>query len=163
MISLNWKFCLLSLVGTVGLGVFCWWLFFLRGFGEVVLATGQEGGTYTVIGDGFSDYVDENETRFRVVTRASRGTEENLNLLESGEADFAIVQSGEENSDQVRVVAKLYSEVLHILVPRLSDLRTLDDLSGKRICLGEEGSGSRVVSEPLLAHFGVSDKSVTPK
>ena len=160
--ALNWKRRLLSLAGVVALGVFCWWLFFLRGFGTVVLATGQQGGTYTVIGKGLSDYVEESGARFRVETRASRGTKENLTLLENGEADFAIVQSGETDSDQVRVVARLYSEVLHILVSRSSPAATLEDFAGQRICLGEEGSGSRVVSEPLLAHFGVTDFEEVP-
>jgi len=136
------------------LGFFFWWLFFLRGFGSLVLATGQSGGTYTVLGKGFADFAETTEARFRVETRASKGTPENLKLLETGEADFAIVQSGPASSDEVRVVAKLYSEVLHILVRNESPVESLAQLGGMRVCLGEVGSGSRVVSLPLMEHFG---------
>ena len=151
----NWKTRVGLLLGAGLLGLFFWWLIFLRGFGTVVLATGQEGGTYTVLGNGFADFVKEGDARFRVETLPSKGTPENLKLLEEGVADFAIVQSGQATSDEVRVVAKLYSEVLHILVARESSFDSLSELAGKRLCLGEEGSGSRVVSLPLLAHFGV--------
>lgn len=155
MIVWNWRTRLGLMLGAGILGVFFWWLVFLRGFGTVVLATGQEGGTYTVLGGGFADFAEETNARFRVETLATEGTPENLRLLEEEEADFAIVQSGQATSDEVRVVAKLYSEVLHILVPQKSPLYSLSELEGKRLCLGGEGSGSRVVSLPLLEHFGV--------
>ena len=155
MIAWNWKVRASLLLGIGVLGLLFWWLFFLRGFGTVVLATGQEGGTYRVLGKGFADFAKETDARFRVETRGSKGTAENLRLLEQGEADFAIVQSGQVSSDEVKVVAKLYSEVLHILVPVDSQVNKLPDLSGQRLCIGEEGSGSRFVSLPLLKHFGV--------
>ena len=151
----SWKTRLAVLTAAVLLGLFLWWLLFLRGFGTVVMATGQAGGTYTVIGKGLSEFAEEADARFRVETIPSKGTPENLRLLENGEADFAIVQSGQATSDEVRVVARLHSEILHILVPRESSLNSISGLEGKRLCLGEEGSGSRVVSLPLLAHFGV--------
>ena len=155
MIIWDWKTRTGLLLGAGTLGFFFWWLFFLRGFGTVVLATGQSGGTYTLLGKGFADFAETTEARFRVETRASRGTPENLKLLETGEADFAIVQSGPASSDEVRVVAKLYSEVLHILVRDESPVKSLAQMSGMRLCLGEVGSGSRVVSLPLLEHFGI--------
>ncbi len=155
MIIWDWKKLTGLLLGAGLLGVCFWWLFFLRGFGTVVLATGQTGGTYTVLGDGLSDFAEKSNARFRVKTIPSKGTPENLQLLKSQEADFAIVQSGQASSDDVRVVARLYSEVLHILVRRESPLRSISQLSGLRLCFGEIGSGSRVVSLPLLEHFGI--------
>ncbi|YCM46849.1 TAXI family TRAP transporter solute-binding subunit (plasmid) [Verrucomicrobiaceae bacterium 227] len=137
-------------------------MFFLRGFGTMVLATGQTGGTYTALGQGFAEFAEETETRFRLETLPSKGTPENLKLLESGRADFAIVQSGQASPDEVRVVAKLYSEVLHILVRNESAVESLSQLDGMKLCLGEVGSGSRVVSLPLLEHFGVDTSHEVP-
>lgn len=162
MIIWDWKTRAGLLLGAGILSLFFWWLFFLRGFGTLVLATGQTGGTYTALGNGFVDFADKTEARFRLETRASKGTPENLQLLEADEADFAIVQGGQSSSDEVRVVAKLYSEVLHILVRNESPVESLSQLAGMRLCLGEEGSGSRVVSLPLLEHFGVDTSNEVP-
>lgn len=153
----SWKIRLCLLVLASALGLLIWWAVALRGFGTVVLATGQQGGTYTAIGDGLVSHLGKSEARFGMETKSSRGTPQNLELLRKQEADFAIVQSGQSRSDDVRVVAKLYSEVLHILVPRESSLTSLVGLSGKRVFLGGPGSGTREVSVPILSHFGVSD------
>ena len=155
MIVCGWKTRVGLLLGAGLLGIFFWWIFFLRGFGTVVLATGQTGGTYTVLGEGFANFAEKSDARFRVETLPSKGTPENLQSLETNQADFAIVQSGQASSDKVQVVAKLYTEVLHILVRSESPLQSISQLSGLRLCLGEVGSGSRVVSLPLLKHFGI--------
>ena len=157
MIIWSWKTRVAVLAAAAVLGLFFWWLLFLRGYGTVVLATGQEGGTYTVIGEGLSEFAKGSEGRLQIETIGSRGTSENLKLLESGQADFAIVQSGQSLSDEVRVVAKLYTEVLHIFFNNESFDVFSRDLSGKRLCVGEEGSGSRDIARLLLSHFEIEN------
>jgi len=89
-----------------------------------------------------------------------------ISLLEKGEVDFAFVQSGLEGSQRVRTVAKLYDEVLHVMVHRDSGRTHLSDLKGACISLGAKGSGSRVVGIDLLEHFGVEvfqEKPLEPR
>ena len=153
--SLNWRVRIVLVATSFCLGLLLWWAFFLRSYGKAVLATGQEGGTYTVLGTEFSDIVRTGGNRFGLEVIGSKGTVQNLSLLEKGEIDFAFVQSGLEGGQRVRTVAKLYDEVLHIMVHRDSRRVHLSDLNGACISLGVKGSGSRVVGSDLLEHFGV--------
>ena len=159
MVRSVWKLILIGSCGALLLGLGLWWLLFLRGFGAATLATGQNGGTYQALGDGLAEYVNEREGRVSLETLGSEGTVENLELLEKREVDFAIIQSGYVATDQVRVVAKLYTEVLHVMVREGDRDWSLADLKEKRVSLGEQGSGSRMVGLQLLEHFGVSDYS----
>ena len=82
-----------------------------------------------------------------------------MELVERGPdgADLAFVQSDTPPSTNARLIASLYSEVLHILVSKQAadGVRGIDDLSGKRVSLGPVGSGTRQLSLRVLEHFGV--------
>ena len=166
LMSLNWRVRIVLIATSLCLGLLLWWAFFLRSYGKAVLSTGQEGGTYTVLGTEFSGIVRTGKNRFELEVVGSKGTVQNLSLLEKGEVDFAFVQSGLEGSQRVRTVAKLYDEVLHVMVHRDSGRTHLSDLKGACISLGAKGSGSRVVGIDLLEHFGVEvfqEKPLEPR
>jgi TRAP transporter TAXI family solute receptor len=96
------------------------------------------------------------------------GSEENLNLLALGKADFAIVQSDvlrralrghEPFPDPINnllVVTPLYSEVVHVLVRSDLYISTTEELKGKRVSLGPVGSGTDTTARAILEASGVS-------
>ncbi|MBB4285788.1 TAXI family TRAP transporter solute-binding subunit [Roseospira goensis] len=59
-------------------------------------------------------------------------------------------------------LARLYDEKAHLVVRADSDLYHVEDLRGRRIALGEAGSGTLVDARLLLAAHGMSDADVEP-
>ena len=79
----------------------------------------------------------------------------------SGEADLALVkrttllQATPDQREQIRLLADLYEDVLQVVVRNDSDVRGLEDLAGKRIYVGREGSRTEVVAVEVLNGAGV--------
>ena len=72
-------------------------------------------------------------------------------------ADLAFVQSDTTPTGNVRLLAPLYQEVMHILVARevSATVTTIADLEGLRVSLGMVGSGTRSVAERVVGQFDV--------
>jgi TRAP transporter TAXI family solute receptor len=91
-----------------------------------------------------------------------------MELITSGQADFAFTQSDTPAPGDARLVASLYEEHLHILVSRelAGEIETVFDLWDRRVSLGGAGSGTRQVAERVLAHFRVEvgeDLALSPE
>ncbi len=105
---------------------------------------------------------------------ATRGSVENLGLLRTDQADLALVQSNlaadalagtgdfaaAGPDPRLRALASLFPEPLHLIVPADSDIRAPADLAGRRVAIGEAGSGSRVNALLLLEAAGVAPGSL---
>lgn len=92
--------------------------------------------------------------------------------LESGlsQADIAYwAYSGERGfkeagpNENLRAIANLYQEGLHIIVRADSKIESVADLKGKRVAIGEKGSGSLVTSRLVLEAYGLSEKKIEPE
>lgn len=134
------------------------------------LGTGGVGGRYYSFGTALARECSEN-MELRVKTTA--GSAANLRLLKKGFLDLAIVQSDTlmdavngtgafagEACTGLQTVAELYVEECQIVVPAESDIRTVADLRGKRVSVGEEESGVRQNAEQILLVNGMSVASV---
>lgn len=137
---------------------------------EIVIATGPETGTYHALGTALGRVLEGTGVVQSAKVRATEGSVANMESIGSveGGVDLAFVQSDTPASTRARLVAPLYSEVLHILVSKVwaDDIRSLDDLRGRRVALGSEGSGTRQLSMRVLEHFGVEvgeDLSLSPR
>jgi len=126
---------------------------------EIVIATGAESGTYHAVGNALARVLKVTNVVESADVLATGGSVENMELIERGAdgADLAFVQSDTPPSTNARLVAALYDEVLHILVSKhtAEEIRSIDDLGGKRVSLGPVGSGTRQLSQRVLGHFGV--------
>jgi len=127
---------------------------------EIVIATGSETGMYHALGTALARVLVAEGVVREAETLTTDGSVTNMELIgEVGSGvDLAFVQSDTPPSPTARLVAPLYDEVLHILVAaRLADeVRTVFDLGDRRVALGAPGSGTRQLSERVLAHFGVT-------
>jgi TRAP transporter TAXI family solute receptor len=136
---------------------------------KIVIATGPETGTYHSLGTALARVLEGAGVVQSANVRATGGSVANMDLIGSveGGVDLAFVQSDTPPTTRARLVAPLYGEVLHILVSKVlaGEIQTLDDLDGRRVALGPEGSGTRQLSKRVLAHFGVEvgeDLSLLP-
>jgi TRAP transporter TAXI family solute receptor len=121
------------------------------------ISTGREGGAY-------HDFAVEYRTLlardgFTLEVRPSAGSIETLRRLSRGEVEAGFVQGGTATGREVAGLSSLGSVFLEpIWVFHRGSLRVgaLADMRGRRVAVGEEGSGTRELALQLLANSGVT-------
>lgn len=110
----------------------------------------------------------------RIANLATAGSVENIQLLKNGNADVALVQSDiallaleaqgpfkrEDPAIELRALASLYPEALHIVVMAETEIQTVSDLAGRRVDLGPFNSGSRYNALAVLDAHDLSIKDL---
>ncbi len=132
------------------------------------IGTGGEGGVYYAYGNALAPLL-EDTAGLAAEVRSTTGSQANLRLLQSGMIDLAIVQSdtlrdaaegtgsfSDGALDGYSAVAGLYTEACQIIVTESSGIRTVADLAGKRVSIGEEDSGVTRNAEQLLTANGLT-------
>ena len=133
----------------------------------VTIATGGASGPYNIIGTTLADiYKQEYDVNSRTQTTGS--SVENLNLINQGKVEMAFVMSdalsqainGEvsfkEKIESVSTIATLYPNVVQIITKADSGIKTVDDLKGKRIAVGDQNSGVEVNARTILNGHGIT-------
>ncbi|TQV81997.1 TAXI family TRAP transporter solute-binding subunit [Denitrobaculum tricleocarpae] len=131
---------------------------------RIVMATGSESGAYHAYGKLYAERF--REEGIELVLRSTAGSSENLSLLSDPDADVpvAFMQSGiGEPADHtdLKSLGSLYYEPLWVFVRSDGKPRRLTELSGLRIAVGAEGSGTRSVALALLADNGITDATAS--
>lgn len=85
----------------------------------------------------------------------TQGSGENRRLLLERKADLAIIKAGSEDMEGLEVVAPLYPDVTLFMVRRDRGISSIADLKGKRVVLGPEHSGTRIMARLILEHYRV--------
>ncbi|MEG2203587.1 MAG: TAXI family TRAP transporter solute-binding subunit [Oscillospiraceae bacterium] len=133
--------------------------------GDFIMATGGTSGTYYAFG-GVICQVLNKATGSNITANSTGASVENVRLLQSGEADLAIVQTdiqayavaGINNFTDtgkvtnVKAIASLYPEVVHVVTTDQS-LNTVGDLKGKAISVGAAGSGTEINARQFLEAY----------
>ncbi|MBP2477315.1 TRAP transporter TAXI family solute receptor [Crossiella equi] len=133
---------------------------------ELILATGPPGAVYREIGTALVDELSKYLPRTNVRTVQTGASVENLSLLAAGRAHLGFVSLDAMLSRQsapvqgVSAVGRLYDSFLHLVVPESSSLRTVKDLSGRRVSVGAAGSGTEYTVERLRRVSGISFNEV---
>jgi TRAP transporter TAXI family solute receptor len=135
---------------------------------SLVIGTGSESGVYHAIGTALARSIERRGLAHRVEVRASQGSVENMRLLESGAVDLALIQSDTPPGPSARLIASLFDEELHVLVSRdlAERIRTVTDIDGTRVSLGDRESGTRQVAQRVLDHFEIGvaeDRPLNPE
>ena len=133
-----------------------------------ILATGGTSGTYYPFGGAIATIWNTNVEGMNVTAQATGASAENLRLISKGEAEFAIVQNdvmdyAYNGSDMfetplanLATIGTLYPEVVHIAVSKNSGISSIRDLKGKRVSVGDAGSGVEFNAKQILEGFGLS-------
>ena len=141
---------------------------------NLAMGTGGESGTYYAFGGVLSGYIGEN-TDITINYVSSGGTKANIEGIDVGEFDLATVQSDvstyayfgtnsfEESGaiDSFSILGALYSEAVQIVTCN-PDIDSIDDLTGKSICVGDVGSGTYYNTIDILAAYGLTLDDVNP-
>ena len=137
---------------------------------SAVLAAGTEDGIYTVLGHSLSDLLAKGGISLQVLSTG--GSVENIELLESGRAQFAVVQSDVASAaivggfpfvrtaSHLRLVSSVYTEAVHVFARSGLYIPTSNQLNGKIISLGPPGSGTAETARVVLEASGISLREV---
>jgi len=139
------------------------------------LGSAPPGGAFFVVGGAIAETLNENagDAGWEVTAEATKGSQENIRRLASGELDLALANSaisyfavrGEEGWDRpypVRTVMTLAPNVAMFIAPAGAGVETLEDLKGRRVVVGPAGAGFEFFIRPLLAAHGVTYDDFTP-
>ena len=128
----------------------------------ISLASGHAGGAYSLFAQQYHDELAKNEIHLEILH--TQGSVENLELLAQGGADIAVVQSGVADPLQHKELLSLGSvflEPLWVFLPRDSTVELLSDLSGLRLEIGPDGSGTRALTKQILALNNIKGSEAT--
>jgi TRAP transporter TAXI family solute receptor len=142
---------------------------------KYVIATASTGGTYYPVGVGIATIASlklakKEKMTFSAITSAGSG--ENVDMLEKGEVDFAIVQGlfgsmawqGKakyegKSKKNLRSVSMLWQNVEQFTVKnkfaKTGNIMDLKNLYGERFSIGGRNSGSRVSAETILNSLAI--------
>ena len=149
-----------------------WWIFLIVGIGfavayqfvqpappkRIVITTGGESGAYYQFAQRYAAILARDGITLEV--KSSAGSLENLDRLKADEAQVGFVQGGvmppkedpdAEDDSGLLSLGSLFYEPVWVFYRGARDLTRLTDLRGKRIAIGQEGSGVRQLAQQLLA------------
>lgn len=136
---------------------------------------GPTGGTFNYFANGMAIYLGRHLPNVEMSSEGSGGSGENLRRLDSGQIDYGIVYSGDAflgrqgelpNDDKkfenVRMLGYLYGAPAQLVVRARDEITSAKDLVGKRVAVGNAGSGAALSAERFFRHIGIWDE-ITPQ
>jgi TRAP transporter TAXI family solute receptor len=131
----------------------------------VSLGTATPGGGFPVYGAAFAETVNAMDPTLSIQPRNTKGSTENVPLLEKGELDLGLVQGeaahealagvGRKPAD-LRIVSAMYATPGLFVVRADSPYRAIADLRGKPVVLGAKGSGLVILARYVLDGIGLN-------
>ena len=136
------------------------------------VGTAPPGGAFFVVGGAIAQVVNDHAA-WEVSAEATKGTQENIRRLSSGELDFALANAaisyfavrGEgawEQKQDINAVMTLAPNVALFIAPQSAGVKTLRDLKGKRVVVGPAGAGFEYFLKPILNAHDVTYDDFTP-
>jgi uncharacterized protein len=140
------------------------------------IGTGGTAGTYYPVGGMIANAVSQ-PGKIVVTAQASNGSLANVNAIAGGAMESGFSQSdvatwafngtgpytGKLKVAELRMIANLYPESIHLVVKKGSGIKTVADLKGKRVALDEPGSGTLINARMVLAAYGVQETDIKPE
>ena len=137
---------------------------------RVIFASGGTSGTYYPVAGAIAQVWGDAVPGLVVDVQATGASAENLNLLNKGDAEIAIVQNdvmyyansateGFANAapnEGFLTLGTVYPEVCQLVVAGSSDIQTVADLKGKAVSIGAMGSGVESNAKQILAAAGLT-------
>ena len=142
--------------------------------GKIRFGSAGIGGTYQIFGDTFANLISSKSKKYNIEVKTTAGSAANLRLLSKDYIQMAVAQmdlindaynrtgifENDKKYQGYRAVASLYTEACQIVVPADSDIQSMDDLEGKKVCIGEEESGTEQNALQILNAYGLNERLV---
>ena len=138
----------------------------------ITIGTGGVTGVYYPTGGAICRLVnkDRKEHGIRCSVESTGGSVYNTRTIREGELDFGVVQSdvqsaamegvrafeNDEPYGDLRAVFSVHPEPMHVMVRADAGINSVMDMKGKRVNIGNPGSGTRVLAGVLMEAAGVT-------
>ena len=127
---------------------------------HVTIVTGPADGAYQIYAARYKDFFARSGITLEIIPTA--GSSENFQRLQdrNQNVDIGFLQSGATLGKDVSGLVSLgvlYPEPLWLFHDKNLSLANLEDLKGKRVAIGPEGSGTRSLVLELLRAHGIAD------
>src|SRR6188768_2236307 len=140
---------------------------------KLSLGTATPGGGFPVYGEAFAAAVHAADPSITVEPRNTKGSAENVPLLEQGKLDIALVQGeaayealagiNRAGPTNIKIVWAMYSSPGMFVVRADSPYRRIEDLKGKPVAWGAKGSGLVLLGGYVVDALGMDrDKDFSP-
>ena len=136
----------------------------------VTIGTGGVTGVYYAAGGAICRLMNKDRAKhgIRCSVESTGGSVININTIPSGDLDFGVTQSdwqyhainGSKAFEKdgkfadLRAVFSLHPEPFTVLSRKEANIAKIDDLKGKRVNIGNPGSGTRASMEELMGAMG---------
>jgi hypothetical protein len=130
----------------------------------ISLGTATPGGGFPLYGNAFADIMNAADPALSIAPRNTKGSNENIPLLEAKSLDIALV-AGEPSYEafmgigrprtDLKILTAMYSSPGMFVVRADSPYKTIHDLIGQPIAFGAKGSGLPILSRYVLDGLGL--------
>ncbi|UUX48172.1 TAXI family TRAP transporter solute-binding subunit [Nisaea acidiphila] len=151
------------------------------------IATGGVDGTYYPLGTAIANAISRppgspecaegsicGVENLVAAAQSSSGSVDNVAAVDSGRMSSGFAQAdivyaayfgtgpfdGQPPMKNIRALAHLYPEVLHVLVRRDAGIETINDMVGKRVSIDEPGSGLLVMVRDIFEAYGIDENQM---
>ena len=160
------------ITGTMALSSFCAMCAMAD---DLYFVTGGPMGNYYAVGQAMADVLNPVMEQSKLIVESSGASRANLEMIEEGDAQFGTVQNDvmfyaytgtnlfedEDPYGNFSAVASLYEEPVQIITCD-ENIHSVADLAGKKVSVGDEGSGSEFNARQILEVYGLSFDDIEP-
>jgi uncharacterized protein len=137
---------------------------------DIVILTGGTSGVYYPLGLALQKIFLRDLPNSKISVISTQATVENLNLLQQGKGQLALAQGDiltdawkgnpeagfPSSRTKIRLVGAAYPNYIHIIARGDANIRSVQDLGGKRVSVGAARSGNELNARALLSAADMS-------
>ena len=131
----------------------------------ISLGTATPGGGFPLYGNAFAEIMNAADPTLMIEPRNTKGSNENIPLLESGQIDIGLVAGepsyeafmglGGRPKTSAKILTAMYSSPGMFVVRADSPYKAIRDLVGQPVAFGAKGSGLPILSRYMLDGLGL--------
>jgi len=155
---------MIVIVAGLLIGFACWWFFHSAPPKSIILTCGEKDSLYFRIAQRYAEILARDGVKLIILPSA--GSLENLRRLTDASfpVDIGFVQAGMakgQNIDNLASLGSLSYQPLFVFHRLPREVDRLSQLAGRRLAVGREGSGTRLLAATLLALNGIESGGTT--
>lgn len=144
----------------------------------ITIGTGGQTGVYYVVGQSICKLVNRGNSEHGIKCNApsTGGSVANVNAITAGEMEMGVAQSDVQyqayngigkfegkKDDNIRALFSVHPEPFTVVARQDADIAIFTDIKGKRVNVGNPGSGTRETTEVAMKATGVSETDLALK
>lgn len=138
---------------------------------KIKIGGGPTGGTFNTFANGMAVYLPKVYKDIKATAVGSGGSVENVKRVHNGDSTFGMcyavdsdlgargkLPKDSKKYNKVRALGYLYGAPAQLVVRADSAIKSAKDLAGKKVAVGNAGSGAAASAERFFRHLGIWDK-----